>query len=256
MTYGISAMDMNTARYVQSMQAADGLSDAAVSSIYNQSVFGTGGFGYSTIPFAGTNPSQMLEYQKQYNDNNRILSRQNIDNNLIISQQQRAASQLSTASDDSISRQISSLQRQVQSNKQDNIMTEYNKLLEAVAQYYQNAGYTNVSEAQIKTTAERLYAQQTSMPLIDDIKAHGHNSFVQGFKQVMSFGVLSGKSADENVAAITGENANDTESKVGKWAGRITAGVVAAESALWLTKFAKSNAGKTAFKILKKVLLP
>ena len=47
MGLGISGLDFNTARYVQSVQAMDGLSNAAVSSIYNQSLFGGGYGGYS-----------------------------------------------------------------------------------------------------------------------------------------------------------------------------------------------------------------
>lgn len=256
MTYGlgISATDFNTANYVQSVQAMDGLSNAAVSGIYNQSIFGTNGFGYSTIPFAGVNTDQMLQYQQQLNNNNLQLNRQNIDSNLTLNKQNQAASKLSTASDDSISRQIASLQRQVQNNKQDNIMPEYNKLVSAVAQYFEDAGYTNVSEAQIKATAEKMYAQVTGNALVDDIKAHGNSAFGQGFKQVMTFGLESGRTASQNIQSITGENSDDAPAIAGKWAGRVVAGAALLEGGRLIAKFAKSPAGKATWNVLKKIL--
>lgn len=255
MTLGISTTDFNTARYVQSVQAMDGLSNSAVSGIYNQSIFGANGFGYSTIPFGGVNTTQMLEYQKQINENNLALNQQNINSNLALTKQNQAASQLSTASQDSIARQIASLHRQVQNNKQDNVMTEYNKLVSAVAEYYENAGYTNVSEAQIKTTAERMYAQVTGTALVDDLRQHGNTSFGQGFKQVVTFGLETGRTADENISAITGENASDTLSTAGKWAGRITAGVTLAAATKGIVKFAHTKAGRAVFKAVKNFIL-
>ena len=256
MTYGlgISATDFNTANYVQSVQAMDGLSNAAVSGIYNQSIFGANGFGYSTIPFAGVNTDQMLEYQRKLNQNNLAINRQNIDSNLTLNKQNQAASRLTTSSDDSISRQIAALQRQVQNNKQDNIMPEYNKLVAAVAQYFEDAGYTNVSEAQIKATAEKMYAQVTGNALVDDIKAHGHSSFGAGFRQVATFGLASGKTTSDNINAITGENSNDALSTAGKWVGRVVGTLTLVEGARVLVKFAKSPAGKTALNVLKKIL--
>lgn len=255
MTLGITSMDFNTAQYVQSIQAMDGLSNAAVSGLYNQSIFGTNNnFGYSTVPFSGLNTTQMLQYQKELNNNNLQLNRQNIDSNLTLNRQNQAASQLSTASNDSISRQIAALQRQVQNNKQENIMAEYNKLIETVRAYYETAGYTNVSDAEIKTTAERMYSQVTGSPLVDDIKSHGSTSFGTGFKQVVSFGLSDGTTKDENISSITGENCADNESKAGKIAGQVAGGVTVATAALLVKKVACNKtvqkAVKTAFKWL------
>ena len=179
MTLGITGLNANTAQYIQSVSAMDGLSYADVSTALGGSIFGANGFGYSSIPFAGINPSQMLEYQQQLNQNTLALNQQSIDSNLQLSRQNQAASRLTTASDDSISRQVASLQRQIQTNKQENIMQEYNKLLETVRQLYEEAGYNNVSDAEIKATAEKMYAENTGNPLVDDIKAHSDSSFVQ-----------------------------------------------------------------------------
>lgn len=249
MTLGISAMDFNTARYVQSVQAMDGLSNAAVNSIYNQSIFGGNGFGsfgYSSIPFAGygMNMDQMLQYQQQYTDASLAMNKRN-----------KAASQLSTANDDSVSRQVASLQRQVQGNKQENIMQEYNKLLETVRQLYEDAGYTDVSENQVKATAEKLYAQNTGNALVDDIKAHSDNSFVQGFKNVITFGIAARQNSNENIQQITGENANNAASVAGKVAGGTTAVLTLGVVGKCLYKFAKSPAGKTVGKALKNFIL-
>ncbi|MBR1754152.1 hypothetical protein IJ732_04875 [bacterium] len=248
MTLGVSAMDFNTARYIQSVQAADNLSNSAVNSIYNQSIFGNNGFGtfgYSSIPFAGygVNTAQMLEYQQQYTDASLAMNRKN-----------KAATQLSTANDDSVSRQVAALQRQVQGNKQENIQQEYGKLLESVRELYEDAGYANTSEAQIKATAEKMYAQITGNALIDDIKAHGDSSFTQGWKKVVTFGISSGKSANENIQAITGENANNAESVAGKAAGMVAGGATLAFAGRQIFKFVKSPAAKSVWNVIKKVL--
>lgn len=254
MTLGITGLNANTAQYIQSVSAMDGLSYADVSTALGGSIFGANGFGYSSIPFAGINPSQMLEYQQQLNQNTLALNQQFIDSNLQLSRQNQAASRLTTASDDSISRQVASLQRQVQGNKQENVMQEYNKLIEAVAQSFADAGYTNVSEAQVKATAEKIYAQLTGNALVDDIKAHGDSSFTQGWKKVVSFGISDGKSANENIQEITGENSNNKESKAGKIAGYVAGGLTLATVARQGYKFVKSPVAKTVLKVLKKIL--
>ena len=254
MTQAISALNANTAQYVQSVQAADGLSYADVSTALGGSIFGAGGFGYSTLPFAGLNTTQMLEYQQQLNQNNLTLTRQNIDSNLALSKQNQAASRLTTSSDDSISRQVASLQRQVQGNKQENIMQEYNKLIEAVAQSFEDAGYTDVSEAQVKATAEKMYAQLTGNALVDDIKSHSDSSFKQGWKRVVSFGISTGTSATTNIQQITGENSNNKEEQAAKVAGYAAGVLTLATVARQGFKFLKSPAAKTTWKVLKKIL--
>lgn len=259
MTLGISAMDLNTSRYIQSIQAADGLSNADVSSLFNQSVFGGNGFGsslsfgnnafgFSTVPFGGYNATQALEYQQQM-----------IDNNLAISQKSKVANLLSTLNEDLVSTQISRLQRYIKNNRQESVLREYSKLENAVRQLYSSAGYNNITDEQVKATADKLYLQATGNYIVDDIRAHGDNSFVQGFKTVTSFGLVTSRSADDNISKISGDNTRDALNKTEKIAGGVTGATTMLAGSLLLGKglvdLAKSNIGQKVGNALMKLLL-
>lgn len=235
------------AQHLANYQATDGTLGLNAGSIWNATGFTN---GYSTIPFCGVNTQQAVEYAKQSQRLNSI----NIDSNLTLNKQNTAARYLTTSGDDTISRQIAALQRQVKDNKQDNVMTEYGKLVAAVRTYFEDAGYPNVSDEQVKATAERMYAQATGTALVDELKANGNSSFTQGFKQVVTLGLTGNRTYRDNVEQITGEHSKDKLDTAVQWTGRITGGLALFEGVRILSKFAKSSAGKTTFNLLRKVL--
>ncbi|MBQ9688293.1 hypothetical protein IJV79_01510 [bacterium] len=212
--------DYNTMNYINSVGAMDGLSTGALNTIFS------GTSGYSSIPFAGMSYGMNIEQMSQNQESWNEYYKQNVRNNIELNKTNKSGSLFATTSEDAITRQIASLQRQIQNNKSGNVMTEYNKLLEAVANYYEECGYT-VSEQQIKSTAERLYAQSTGNALVNDVEAHGDSAFAQGFKQVLTFGLTGHRSANQNIEEITGENADTGASKAGRVAGWIAGGATA-----------------------------
>ena len=131
---------------------------------------------------------------------------------------------------ETISRQIQTLQNEIKANNQDNIKAEYDKLILAVRNSYgtqlSKGLSTEEEELQLKAYAERLYSQQTGTYLADDIKANSSGSFMSGLKKIFSFGCSNRATADENVAYVTGSK-QTISSKAEKVAGQATAGALA-----------------------------
>ena len=151
-----------------------------------------------------------------------------VDRQVAAYQNQNNAQFKMAAQTQNISRQIQILQQEIKANNQDNIKTEYNKLLEAVRSSYGSQIGNGVSqedaEAQVKAYAERLYAQQTGAYITDDIKNNSSGGFWSGVKQVLSFGLGNKTTADENIAMINGTK-QTTRAKASKIAGNVVGGL-------------------------------
>lgn len=115
-----------------------------------------------------------------------------------------------SAQENDISRQVSILNRKIKDNEQDSIFKEYKRLTDAVKEKFAEAGYTDIPDEQIKTEAERLYAEKTGKSLTNDLMNNGDSSFVYGLKQGAGFGLGSlftnKNSAAKNLSLITGED--------------------------------------------------
>lgn len=116
---------------------------------------------------------------------------------------------------------VATLNDKIVGNEQEQIMGAYVNLKEAI-----RAMYPNASEADIAARANTFYTQCQNVSITNDIRAHGTNSFWQGFKQVIGLGIFAEKkTAEENIAEITGQPVART-SKTAKIAGHATAGAV------------------------------
>ena len=190
------------------------------------------GYGYGmgmTTPYTGVgtfgnvlNPQYQMQTMQQWD--NFGISRQ------VAQYQNQNNAQFQMASQtENISRQIQILRSEIQSNNQDNVKAEYNKLLAAVKASYGSQIAAGVSEeeaeAQVKAYAERLYAQQTGAYITDDIKNNSSGSFWSGVKQILTFGFGNKTTADENIAMINGTK-QTTGSKASKVAGNIVGGLL------------------------------
>lgn len=196
---------------------------------------------YGNMPFmggmsgAGANQSDMKsyfenmkEYQKMYNDLN-------------IEQQkmQRNADLQLNGSMQSIEENAANLKDKIQHNEQDQILDSYNKYIESVKRAYGDG-----SEEDINSRAMMLYKQMNGgKSLVQDLRDNGHSPMLQGIIQSLTFGVFNQASAEDNIAAITGQAVNEG-SKVEQNVGRIigagiwgTTAFAAAKNVGSLTKY-------------------
>ena len=145
------------------------------------------GMGYSGLgTFGGMlNP----QYQKAYMQNMQQWDNFGINRQVQMYQNQNNAQFKMASQNENIQRQIQILNGQIKADNQDNVKTEYNKLLAAVETAYGSQIPSGISaedkQAQIRAYAERLYAQQTGSYITDDIRNNSSSSFMSGLKQVL-----------------------------------------------------------------------
>lgn len=191
---------------------------------------GIGGGMYGWGPGSETMKMTQQEYLKYQNDMSRQMEEydeaarlRQMDRSVRFRHSQEAAEFAADAPDNSISRQIATLQRKIKDDDQDNIIPEYGKLFGLVKKKLEDSGYHNVPEEQIKAYAEKLYANSTGANVVDDIKINSTSPFLQGIGEGTGIGFLFHNSkinASDNIATITGEKVSQSD-KSWKWAGRI-----------------------------------
>ena len=98
--------------------------------------------------------------------------------------------------------------------------TSCTKYVEGVQEYYGDKG----SYDDLKNTALDTYEQQFGKDIQTELREHGCSSYFHGFKKVASLGFASKRSAEDNIALITGQPKGKSE-KYKEWAGNATAGV-------------------------------
>ena len=183
------------------------------------------GAGYGLGTFGMVNPQfQQAQMQNMQQWDNFGINRQ-----VQMYQNQNNAQFKMASQNENIQRQIQILNGQIKADNQDNVKTEYNKLLAAVETAYGSQIPSGTSaedkQAQIKAYAERLYAQQTGSYITDDIRNNSSSSFMSGLKQVLSFGFGNNTTADENIATIEG-SAQTKKSKGARIAGNVVGGLL------------------------------
>ena len=188
-----------------------------------------GGMGMGYVPGSETmNMTQEQFLQHQEKMENYQIEKQ-------VRQQKKLANAefSSTAAEDSITRQIGILQRKIKNNEQDNVYTEYNKLINEVEIKLKEGGYIgeHTDKNQIKAYAEKLYLKSTGKSVTEDLTQNGDSGFVQGLKQGIGcgFGSLftNKKNYEDNISAITGE-AKSSTSSTWKAVGNFVAGGLSA----------------------------
>ena len=112
------------------------------------------------------------------------------------------------------------LRSKIVTDEQDQVMTAFNKYVEGVQEYYGDKG----SYDDLKNTALDTYEQQFGKDIQTELREHGCSSYFHGFKKVASLGFASKRSAEDNIALITGQPKGKSE-KYKEWAGNATAGV-------------------------------
>ena len=189
------------------------------------------GAGYGLGTFGMVNPQfQQAQMQNMQQWDNFGINRQ-----VQMYQNQNNAQFKMASQNENIQRQIQILNGQIKADNQDNVKTEYNKLLAAVETAYGSQIPSGTSaedkQAQIKAYAERLYAQQTGSYITDDIRNNSSSSFMSGLKQVLSFGFGNNTTADENIANIEG-SAQTKRSRGARIAGNVVGGLLGGAGAI------------------------
>ncbi len=112
------------------------------------------------------------------------------------------------------------LREKIMSNEQQQIQEAYNAYVAEVQSLY---GCTDVN--QVKGRASMLYQKQFGTSIVEDLRKHGRSSFTQGFLQTATLGFADKKTAEQNIAQITGQPVGRSENAK-KIAGNVVGGTV------------------------------
>lgn len=212
----------------------------------NGSIFG-GGFGafggglggYPCMPMFTGGGYNYEDYYKNYEKYQDFM----INNQVRQQQKMRNADLRLNSPQEGIAKQATLLHEKIMQNEQQQIQLAYQQFKESV-----RAMYGDASDEEIANRASTLYAQMHGCSITDDIRRYGRGSFTQGFLQTVSLGIADKKTAEENVAELTGQPVGRYE-RGKKIAGNVAGGAVfggaAAISAGYLLKaFAKGMKNK------------
>ena len=175
------------------------MNPSGLDTMMNAPILGSGmGMGYG-MGVGMMNPQSMMSNIQQWDDfgvNRQVAAFKNQNNAQFQMQAQNG----------SIQRQARILAQQVKANNQDNVRTEYNKLLRAIKASYGSSlnGAAEVKEDTLKQYADQVYAQVNGSYLEDDLRQYGRSSFGSGFMKVFSFGLGNKTTVEENLEYITG----------------------------------------------------
>ena len=188
-------------------------------SIFGSPMMGMGGFGYGGMGMGM--PYPMMGGSGNYEDYYRNYERYQdfmINNQVRQQQRMRNADLQLNSPQEGIQKQAAILHEKIMRNEQEQILQAYASFKESVRSLYGD----QASDEQIANRASTLYAQITGKSIPDDIREHGRDSLTQGFMQTVTFGLADGKSAEENISALTGQpvgRKDKTKKVIGNVAG-------------------------------------
>ncbi len=179
------------------------------------SIFGPG-FMTPGCGFIGGNNGNyfdnMRDYQKFY-----------IDYNIDQQKMQRNADLRINAAVEGIKEAAELLKDKVVNNEQDQIPGAFHRYVESV-----RAAYGSGTEHEIRSRALSLYTNMNKgRSLFEDLREYSHGSATQGFIQSLTFGLYNRRSAEDNIADISGSpvgTGEKTKHNLGRLAGAATVG--------------------------------
>ena len=116
-------------------------------------------------------------------------------------------------------------------NEQQQIHAAYNAYLQGVKELYGG----DITESEARNRAAALYKQIIGTSILDDIRAHGRDSFTQGLLQTLTLGFADKKTAEENVSELTGQPVGRKE-RMKKIGGNIAGGAIFGGGAFFLAR--------------------
>ena len=183
----------------------------------NGSIFGGAMMGgYPMMPtFTGGTTGSYEDYYKNYEKYQDFM----IDNQVRQQQKMRNADLRLNSPQEGIQKQAAILHEKILQNEQQQIQQAYTAFKESVRAMYGS----NATDEEIANRASSLYGQITGMSLVDDIRQNGRGSFTQGVLQAATFGFADKKTAEENIAEMTGQPVSRSE-QAKKIAGNVVGG--------------------------------
>ena len=165
----------------------------------NGSIFGGSMMGgYPMMPtFTGSTNGSYEDYYKNYEKYQDFM----IDSQVRQQQKMRNADLRLNSPQEGIQKQAAVLHEKILQNEQEQIKQAYNAFKESVRAMYGD----NATDEEIANRASSLYGQITGSTLVDDIRQNGRGSFTQGVIQTATFGLADQKTAEENIAEMTGQ---------------------------------------------------
>lgn len=216
--------------YLQNYADIDGID--MISNPYSMtgSIFGANGMGSMGMGFDPNKSyfENMKDYQKQWNEYYVDQQKINRQNDVAVNAPMEAIRETAT-----------NLKDKILHDEQDQIENAYIKYYNSVRSAYGQEG----TEEEINSRALSLYTQLNGgRSLVQDLREHGHSSFLQGFIQTVSLGMYGKKSAEDNIAEITRQEVPMGE-KIEQNAGRIAGITTVGAGAYGLTKALSGNTG-------------
>lgn len=174
-------------------------------SIFGSPFMGMGGVGFGGMGYGMGMPYPMMGMGGNYEDYYRNYEQYQdfmINNQVRQQQKMRNADLQLNSPQEGIQKQAIILHEKIMRNEQEQILQAYASFKESVRSMYGD----QASDEQIANRASTLYAQfNNGKSITDDIREHGRDSLTQGFMQTVTFGLADGKSAEENISALTGQ---------------------------------------------------
>ncbi len=193
----------------------------------NGSLFSGMGMGYPGFPtFTGINNDQWMEQMDKWQD-------YSIDRRVRYQEKSRNADLRLNSPLEGIAEAARVLNEKIHKDEQEQILPALSHYVAAV-----KAAYPNGTDADILNRARSMYEQQFHSDLVDDIRAKGKDSFTQGFIQAVTLGLADNKTAEENIADITGQPVGRGD-QTKKILGRAAGGAVLGGTGAYLLSFSK-----------------
>ena len=181
--------------------------------------------------FSGNSTGGIEDCYKQYEKYQNFM----IDSQVRQQKKMRNADLQLNGAEEGIKAKAAVLHDKILRNEQQQIKQAYNSYVDGV-----RAMYGDGDQSQIFSRANAAYAQlNNGKSLIDDIREHGRDSYTQGVLQTLTFGFADDKTAEENIADLTGQPVGRTDKSL-KMAGNVTGGMVVGGAAFGLSKLALS----------------
>ncbi len=193
----------------------------------NGSIFGSGMGMYPMMPPMGIGSGNYEDYYKNYEKYQDFM----IGTQVKQQQKWREADLALNSPMEGIAKQASYLHEKIMRNEQQQIQASYQQFKNSVKSMYPNA-----TDEEVANRASTLYKQVTGVSITDDIRQYGRGSFTQGFLQTITLGLADNKTAEENIAELTGQPVGRSE-KAKKIAGNALGGAVFGGVALVSAKY-------------------
>ena len=222
--YNVAAMNglgfMPYNNYYNNQVALSGLYDD-----YSPMGFNNGLIGFNPS-FSGMNYDQYFNQMMDYQNFTSRYQLQTIQN-------QRNNEVAINAPMESIQGTANVLNEKIVANEQEQIMGAWESYVNAVRNAYPEA-----DEATIIARAKSHYQQIYGTSLNDDVRKYGKSSFAHGFMKTITLGMYHGKSAEDNIAELTGQPVGKMEGYK-KIAGGLAGGATLAGAAIVAPKVVK-----------------